>query len=255
MTITTNDLGNTGAPGALTDTDTIAITVTEVNDAPTGVNDPLSSIAEDSGNRTISFATLLGNDSTGPTNENGQALTIINVGSAVGGSVSIVGSDVIFSPTLNFNGPASFVYTLRDNGTTNGGNDFKTATATASFTITEVNDSPNAVTDVVPFYIGPGTRTISQASLLANDTPGPSNESSQSLTFGTVGSPLPSGATVTVSGSDVLYTHACRLQRPGEFYVHGDGQRHDQRRGRPLTSTARRACSSCSRAWRYQPWT
>ena len=30
----TNDLGNTGAGGALTDTDTVAITVNAVNDAP-----------------------------------------------------------------------------------------------------------------------------------------------------------------------------------------------------------------------------
>ncbi len=217
LTVTTNDLGNTGESGALTDTDTMAITVNEVNDVPTGVNDSLSTIAEDSGNRTISFASLIGNDSTGPTNESGQTLTITNVGSAVGGSVSIVGSDVTFSPTLNFNGAASFVYTLRDNGTTAGVNDFKTATATASFTITEVNDAPNAVTNVVPFYIGPGTRTISQASLLANDTPGPANENSQTLTFGTVASPLPSGATAVVSGSDVLYTPPLGYSGPASF--------------------------------------
>ncbi len=35
LTVTTNDLGNTGAPGALTDSDTIAITVSAVNDGPT----------------------------------------------------------------------------------------------------------------------------------------------------------------------------------------------------------------------------
>ncbi len=176
---TLSDDGTTGGSSdPLTGSATASFTITEVNDAPSGTNDTLSNIAEDSGNYTIPFATLLGNDSTGPANESGQVLTITAVGSAVGGSVSIVGSDVIFSPTLNFNGAASFVYTLRDNGTTNGGNDFKTGTATASFTITEVNDSPNAVTNVVPFYIGPGTRTISQASLLANDTPGPANESS-----------------------------------------------------------------------------
>ncbi len=142
LTVTTNDLGNSGAGGALTDTDTVAITVNAVNDGPTGVNDLLSSIAEDSGNYTIPFASLLGNDSTGPTNESGQALTITNVGSTVGGTVTIVGSNVIFTPTANYNGPASFSYTLRDNGTTNLIADPKSATATASFTITEVNDAP-----------------------------------------------------------------------------------------------------------------
>ena len=34
LQVTTDDLGNTGAGGALTDTDTVAITVTPVNDAP-----------------------------------------------------------------------------------------------------------------------------------------------------------------------------------------------------------------------------
>jgi ELWxxDGT repeat protein len=217
LTVITNDLGNAGAGGALTDTDTVVVVVTEVNDAPSGVNDALSAIAEDSGNRTISFASLLGNDSTGPANESSQSLTISTVGSAVGGTVAIVGSDVIFTPALNYNGPASFVYTLRDNGTTNGVNDFKTSTATASFTITEVNDAPNAVTDTVPYYIGPGTRTISQASLLANDNPGPANESSQTLTFGTVGAALPSGTTVSISGGNVLYTPPVGYSGPASF--------------------------------------
>ncbi len=35
LTVTTNDLGNTGAPVSLTDSDTIAITVSAVNDGPT----------------------------------------------------------------------------------------------------------------------------------------------------------------------------------------------------------------------------
>ncbi|MBL8826784.1 MAG: tandem-95 repeat protein, partial [Planctomycetaceae bacterium] len=238
LTIHTNDLGNNGSGGALTDTDMIAITVNEVNDVPTGTNDSLSAIFEDSGNYTISFASLLANDSTvPPSNESGQLLTISAVGPAVGGTVSIVGSDVIFSPALNFNGAASFVYTLRDNGTTAGVNDFRTATATASFTITEVNDAPHAVTNVIPYYIGPGTRTITQALLLSNDTPGPANESSQTLTFGTVGSPLPAGATAVVSGSDVLYTPPLGYSGPASFTytVTDDGTTNGS--PDPLTST------------------
>ncbi|MBL8827197.1 MAG: cadherin-like domain-containing protein, partial [Planctomycetaceae bacterium] len=140
LTVLTNDLGNTGAPGALTDTDTIAITVNAVNDVPTGVNDSLTAITEDSGNRAIPIASLVANDSTGPSNESGQSLTVISVGSPVGGAVQIVDNNVIFTPTLDFSGPASFQYTVRDNGQTNGVDDFKTATATASFTITDIVD-------------------------------------------------------------------------------------------------------------------
>ena len=56
----------------------------------------------------------------------------------------VSGGNVLFTPTANFNGAASFDYTVTDNGTTNGDADPLTATATASFTVTEVNDAPSA---------------------------------------------------------------------------------------------------------------
>ena len=56
--------------------------------------------------------------------------------------MSISGTDVIFTPTANFNGAASFDYTVTDNGTTNGIADPQSANATATFTITAVNDAP-----------------------------------------------------------------------------------------------------------------
>src|SRR6185295_1313675 len=115
---------------------------TEVNDAPSGVNDSLLSVAEDSGIRAIAFSSLLANDSSGPANENSQNLTIIAVDQAIGGSVSISGSDVVFTPDPDFNGTAQFRYTLQDDGTTNGTADPLTSTAIVSFTITEVNEAP-----------------------------------------------------------------------------------------------------------------
>ena len=132
----------TSAPAA------VSITVTEINDPPTASNDALGSVAEDSGPRTISAASLLSNDSTGPANESGQTLTITAVSAPAGGAVeSQCRTDVIFTPTADYNGPASFTYTLQDNGTTAAVSDFKTATATAAFTITEVNDPPVGTAD------------------------------------------------------------------------------------------------------------
>src|SRR6185436_12357801 len=132
---TLQDNGTTdGANAFKTSTATVSFTVTEVNDDPTGVDDTLTSVAEDSGLRVISFASLLANDIKGPANESGQTLTITAVGGAVGGSVAINGSNVEFTPAADFNGPASFGYTLQDNGTTDGANAFKTSTATVSFT-------------------------------------------------------------------------------------------------------------------------
>src|SRR2546428_3234396 len=122
----------------------VSFAITEVNDAPTAVNDTLSSIAEDSGPRPIPFATLTANDSPGPANESGQTLVVKTVSNAVGGTVSILGGNVVFTPTADYNGAASFQYTVEDNGTTNGVADPKTsAAATVSFHLTPVADTPS----------------------------------------------------------------------------------------------------------------
>jgi large repetitive protein len=138
FTYTISD-GNGGS-----DTATVNVTVTEVNDAPVAGDDSLSSIAEDSGTRTIPIASLLANDSKGPANESSQTLTLTAVSNAVGGTVTFDAVNVYFSPTLNYNGPASFDYTVTDNGTTNGVADPKSDVGTVSFTITPVNDPPVA---------------------------------------------------------------------------------------------------------------
>jgi hypothetical protein len=146
-----NTSPNGGATAFSTASDTADLTVTEVNDAPVAVDDPLSAINEDSGVRTITFAELTGNDLDGPANESAQTLTVSAVSNAVGGTVAIVSGHVEFTPTLNFNGPASFDYTVLDNGTTNGLADAKTDVGSASFTVTPVNDAPvlSGVTAVV----------------------------------------------------------------------------------------------------------
>ena len=82
-----------------------AITVTEVNDAPAAGNDPLSSVAEDSGVRLIAIASLLGNDSRGPANESGQSLTVTLLDSLVGGAAVINGANIEFTPALNYKAP------------------------------------------------------------------------------------------------------------------------------------------------------
>ena len=127
--------------GALSASGSATLDITPVNDAPVAVDDALASVAEDSGTRTISFAALTGNDSDGDP-EVVQTLTITAVSNAVGGSVAIVGGQVEFTPTADFNGTASFDYTVQDNGQTNGADDFKTDTGSVSFAVTAVNDAP-----------------------------------------------------------------------------------------------------------------
>ncbi|QDU25764.1 Dockerin type I repeat protein [Anatilimnocola aggregata] len=184
---------------------TVNVTVRPMNDAPTAIDDALSSIAEDSGPRTITAITLTGNDLKGPSNEAGQTLTITSVSNVVGGTASVVAGDVVFTPAADFNGTASFDYTIQDNGQTAGANDFKSDTGSATFTITEVNDAPVAVNDpIASIAEDSGTRTIPFASLLGNDTKGAANESGQTLNITSVTSGT--GGTVSISGTNVLFT-------------------------------------------------
>jgi len=145
-TVTDNGTTN-GVAAPSSDTASVSFTVTEVNDAPTAGNQTLAPVAEDTPTVTIPFATLLAGATAGPANENGQALTISAVSAPVGGTVNIVGTDVVFTPTANFNGNASFTFTVQDNGTTNGVAAPLSVNANASFTITPANDAPVAVND------------------------------------------------------------------------------------------------------------
>ncbi|RXT04580.1 Ig-like domain-containing protein [Ammoniphilus sp. CFH 90114] len=120
-----------------------AITVYEVNDAPRAENDTLISIPEDSVERVIPFSDLLANDRQGPSNENGQSLTIKSIGNPTGGAVRMEGATVLFTPSPNYSGTASFSYTIEDNGTTRGGADPLTDQATVNFTVTTQPDSPS----------------------------------------------------------------------------------------------------------------
>src|SRR5262249_52560109 len=58
LTVTTNDQGNTGSGGALSDTDTVAITVNAVNDAPANSVPAAQTMNEDG---TLTFSSASGN--------------------------------------------------------------------------------------------------------------------------------------------------------------------------------------------------
>ncbi|HVG33171.1 MAG TPA: cadherin-like domain-containing protein, partial [Pyrinomonadaceae bacterium] len=166
VTVTKNIGGTT-----ISMTDTFVLTVTEVNDAPLANPDTLTSVLEDSGQRTIPIASLLSNDSVGA-NETGQLLTLSLVpGSAVGGTASSDAVNVYFTPTANYNGAASFQYTVTDDGTTNGLADPQTsAPATVSFNITPVNDAPylDAINNVLITEDAP-SQTVLMNNIQAGD--------------------------------------------------------------------------------------
>jgi VCBS repeat-containing protein len=204
-TITDNGTTN-GAPDPKTATGTVTVTVTDVNDAPTAVADALST-AEDNA-LVIPAATLLANDAKGPANESAQTLTITSVGSATNGTVGLAGATVTFTPTANYFGPASFQYTITDDGTTNGAADPKTSTTTVSITITEVNDAPVANADTKS-TVEDTPLTFPANDLLANDSVGNAFESAQTITVTAVSNLT--GGTVSLNSGNITFTPAANF--------------------------------------------
>jgi DNA/RNA endonuclease G (NUC1)/fibronectin type 3 domain-containing protein len=122
---------------------TVSITVSEVNDSPVATADAKTASA----NTPLVFpaSDLTTNDSPGPLNESAQTLTVTAVTStgSTNGTVSLDAGNVTYTPTNGFSGPASFEYTVCDNGTTAGAGASLCATGTVNVT---VNAAPPAAT-------------------------------------------------------------------------------------------------------------
>ncbi|MGH9140071.1 MAG: Ig-like domain-containing protein, partial [Vicinamibacterales bacterium] len=116
-------------------TATVTITVLEVNDPPAAVDDSKSTTA----NAVLTFPSsdLTGNDSTGPANENGQTLTVTTVTQTANthGTATLASGTVTYTPDSGYTGPASFTYTVCDNGVTVGLADPLCSTATVNVTV------------------------------------------------------------------------------------------------------------------------
>ncbi|SMC29733.1 VCBS repeat-containing protein [Andreprevotia lacus DSM 23236] len=113
------------------------------NHAPVAVDDNSTGAANDGLTSpedtplTISPLLLLSNDG----DPDGDPLTIVSVQDPVHGTLSIdANNNIVFTPDPNYNGPASFSYTIDDG---RGG----TATATVNLNITPVNDPATVSND------------------------------------------------------------------------------------------------------------
>ncbi len=203
LTVVTNDLGNTGSGGALSDTDAVAITVIPVNDAPTAVNDSLT-VNEDSAATVVD---VLANDSFAP--DTGETLTVTEVTQPANGTVTLTGGVVRFTPAPDFNGTTSFTYTLTD-GTL-------TATATVTVTVTAVNDPVVAANDTLT-VAEDSAATV--ADVLANDSFAPDTGETLTVTAVT----QPANGTVTLTGGVVSFTPAPDFNGTTSFdYTVSDG--------------------------------
>lgn len=109
---------------------TVNVTVNEVNDPPTA-NDDYPSVNEQTSSNTLY---PLANDTISP--DTGETLSILAVGAASnGGSVTINGTSLVYTPTTTFIGTETFTYTISDGRT-------GTDTATVHVTVNNVNFAP-----------------------------------------------------------------------------------------------------------------
>ncbi|MFK7956412.1 MAG: Ig-like domain-containing protein, partial [Lysobacterales bacterium] len=144
------DNGTTGgAEDFLDDEGRATFSIVSVNDPPVAVADILSAVTEDTIDFRVPVAELLSNDNEGASNESSQQLTVTGVSNPTGGTVMLDGSEVIFTLTPQFSGPAGFSYSIVDDGETDGQPDPQSATGSVSFNIVGDNDPPIVLTDTI----------------------------------------------------------------------------------------------------------
>jgi len=139
-----------GATGAVT----INVTVNAVNDAPTAAsavivsNEDVPSAGQTPSVTDVDIAT------------NGDTHTFTIITQPAHGAASIVANKLVYTPSLNFNGPDAFTFRAMDSGglSVNG---------TATVTMIPVNDAPVAVNDTAAT---PQDTPVVTGNVLTNDT-------------------------------------------------------------------------------------
>ncbi|HWO23947.1 MAG TPA: Ig-like domain-containing protein [Kofleriaceae bacterium] len=193
----------TVSDGTASDTGTVTITVTSVNDAPVA-NDNIAMTAEDTV-LVIAETTLVAND----TDVDTTTLTVTQVSGAVNGTVTQAGGHVTFTPNQDYTGMASFTYTVSDGSAI--------AIGVVTITVTPINDAPVASDDNVTTAEDTGI-VIPAGALLANDTDIDSMTLTVTLVSGAV------NGTVTRIGSIVTFTPAANFNGAAGFtYRVSDG--------------------------------
>ncbi len=215
---------------------TVTIVVEPINDAPfvSGAA-PVTNrtVAEDTV-VTFTAAELTGFYLPGPPNEANQALVIQSAGlggtgfqTQLGGTVQIVDGNIRYTPPANLSGTDRFHYVVADVPVGEGQVSEAAATlGTVVITLTAVNDPPIVNNDTFSFEgDGPFTMPIGAAgvtgSILGNDLPGPPDEVAAGQTISLVTGEFPKmtlrGGTVSISGSNLVYTPPANFSGPDQF--------------------------------------
>ncbi|WP_337136052.1 cadherin-like domain-containing protein, partial [Staphylococcus aureus] len=135
--------------------------------APTTSTVTLTAIAEDSGARIITTAELLA--SASDIERDDLTVSNLTITSGNGSLVDNGNGTWTYTPADNDDSSVSFSYTITDDGSTNGSNDFQSVEGSATLDITPVNDAPTTSTvTLTAIAEDSGARIITTAELLAS---------------------------------------------------------------------------------------
>ena len=184
-----------------TDTATVTIGVTPVNDAPVAQNDAAATIED-----TPALGNVLSND----TDVDGDALNAILVSGPAHGSLTLnPDGSFTYTPAANYNGPDSFTYKANDGQADSN-------IATVSIAVGAANDAPVAQNDAAAAT----EDTPASGNVLTNDT----DVDGDALNAILVSGPAHGSLTLNADGS-FTYTPAANYNGPDSFtYKANDGQ-------------------------------
>ena len=165
---------------------TANVTVSPVNDAPVAGNQSVTTDEDTAIEVTLSISDI-----------EGDAVGYTIVSAPRHGTLSGTGANLIYTPEADYRGPDSFTFRASDGFADSD-------PATVSIAVDTVNDAPVATSDTMstnedtPLVFAAGQ-------LLGNDTPGPANESGQTLTVTAVDQPVNGQASLGTNG-DITFT-------------------------------------------------
>lgn len=200
----TETFSYTLSDGELTDSTTVTVVVTSVNDLPIAIDDDETAVE----NSATVQLNVLANDSDPDTDD---VLTLIAVSTPDQGGTAVPnGSLIDYTPAPNFAGVETFTYTISDG---NGGR--ATATVTMDLKVDASNSAPQAQDDT-PEMLEDATMVIT---VLTNDSD-PENDSLVITAIST-----PSHGTAVIQGSQIRYTPKANYHGQDSFtYTVSDGE-------------------------------
>ena len=192
----TDSVVYTATNAAGSDTGTISVTVSEVNNPPTAPSSPVTVTTAEDTAATFAAATIL-SDATAGAGESSQTISISSVTSPTtsGGTASVnSGGGIDYTPAADFFGSDTLSVTIVDNGNPAG-----SVTYDVTVNVTSVNDAPTA-NDVTASVIEGSTTDIT---VLSNDSAGPANENQ---TLSVVAASSPDGTVSVNTDGSLAFT-------------------------------------------------